>query len=518
MNDSATVLWIDDEIDLLKPHMMFLEQKGYQVDAINNGSDALEMIAEKKYDIIFLDENMPGLNGLETLQRIKKINQNLPVVMITKSEEESIMEDAIGSQISDYLIKPVNPHQILLSLKKNLENRRLISEKTTHNYQMEFRQIGMDLMQVRSMETWMELFKKIVYWELELDDIQDDSFHEILATQKGEANKLWADFVEDEYQDWLNNGQDAPLMSHTAFGKKVAPLLKDGTQTVLLMIDNLRYDQYKIILPEIEQYFRVSEENLYVSILPTATQYARNSFFAGLLPLEIKKKYPELWVGEADDEGKNLHENELLKHQLKRLGLGGLKTHYEKVTQHQYGKKLSEQVPNLLQNDFTVIVYNFVDMLSHAKTDMQVIRELADNEKAYRSLTLSWFRNAPLFDIIRQLADKKVRVIITTDHGTINVTQPSKLVGERSLNTNLRYKIGRNMSYQRKEVFEVKDPEKVFLPKSSISDVAVFARENRFFAYPNNYNHYVKYYRDTFQHGGISLEEMIIPLSILNPR
>ena len=516
--DNIQILWVDDEIDLLKPHIIFLEDKGYKVDKINNGSEALEMVEEKRYDLIFLDENMPGMDGLETLKHLKAMGNSIPVVMITKSEEESIMEDAIGSQISDYLIKPVNPKQILLSIKKNLETRRLVSEKTTSNYQQEFRQIAMDLAMVNDHESWEDLYKKLIYWELELDQLEDEGLNDILLTQKKEANSQFFKFISKNYEDWLQNGDEAPVMSHTVFKDWVKPVMDDGDKTMLIVIDNLRYDQWKVIKPIIEQYYITDEEKSFYSILPTATQYARNALFAGLMPSEIKKRFGDKWVNDTDEEGKNNYEDVFLEDQLKRLGKGDMKFGYRKITNHNAGKKLVDNISNLLVNPFNVVVYNFVDMLSHAKTDMKVIKELADNDKAYRSLTRSWFDNSPLLDMIRILRDKGVKLIITTDHGTINVEDPTKLIGDKSVNTNLRYKTGRNMSYQAKDVYEVKNPEDIYLPKQNINSVFVFAKEDLFFAYPNNYNHYVKYYTNTYQHGGVSLEEMIVPFAVLSPR
>lgn len=516
--DNIQILWVDDEIDLLKPHIMFLEDKGYSVDKINNGSEALEMVEEKRYDLIFLDENMPGMDGLETLKRLKAINNAIPVVMITKSEEESIMEDAIGSQISDYLIKPVNPKQILLSIKKNLDTRRLVNEKTTSNYQQEFRQIAMDMAMVNDYEGWEDLYKKLIYWELELDQLEDEGLNEILLTQKKEANSQFFKFISKNYEDWLHDGDEAPVMSHTVVKDWVKPVMDESSKTMLIVIDNLRYDQWKVIKPIIEQYYITDDEKSFFSILPTATQYARNALFAGLMPSEIQKRFGDKWVSDNDEEGKNNYEDVFLEDQLKRMGKGDMKFAYKKITNHNAGKKLVDNIANLLVNPFNVVVYNFVDMLSHAKTDMKVIKELADNDKAYRSLTRSWFENSPLLDMIKILADKGVKLIITTDHGTINVDDPTKLVGDKNVNTNLRYKTGRNMSYQAKDVYEVKNPEDIYLPKQNINSVFVFAKEDLFFAYPNNFNHYVKYYTNTYQHGGVSLEEMIVPFAVLSPR
>lgn len=517
--DKIRILWADDEIDLLKPHIMFLEEKGYEVITSTSGNEAVEIISREPIDIVFLDENMPGISGIETLSRIKAKRSEIPIVMITKSEEENLMEDAIGSKIADYLIKPVNPNQILLSLKKILENKRLVSEKTTSGYMQEFRNIGMTLSDRLSWPEWVEVYKKLVYWELELEKSNDASMHEILTMQKREANVAFAKFISQNYIDWLNGKDKAPPMqSHTLFKTKVAPMLdKDGGPVFFLLIDNLRYDQWKMLQPVINQYFRVEEEELFCSILPTATQYARNALFAGLMPSEIEKNFPKMWKNDDDEGGKNMHEEDFLAAQLKRIGKD-VKFSYHKITNYAAGKKLSESVNNLMQNKLNVIVYNFVDMLSHARTEMEVIRELADDDAAYRSITLSWFEHSALHDIIKIIADKKCRMVIATDHGTIKVTEPTKVVGDRNVNTNLRYKQGKNLDYVKKDVFEVRTPSDAFLPKNNVSSAYIFATNDMFFAYPNNYNHYVQYYRNTFQHGGVSLEEMIIPYISLVPR
>jgi len=511
------ILWVDDEIDLLRPHIIFLEKKGYVVDTCTNGTDAIDKIEQENFSIVFLDENMPGITGLETLMIIKEKRPTLPIVMITKSEEELIMEDAIGSQISDYLIKPVNPNQILLSLKKNLDHSRLVSEKTTSNYQQEFRKISMDLMDVRSHEDWSAIYRKLLYWELELEKIQDEGMIQILETQKKEANSLFFKFIKNNYEDWFYE-EEKPIMSHTAFKNYIYPSLKNGERSVLLMIDNLRFDQWKILEPLIHEYYTSAKEDSYFAILPTATQYARNAFFAGLMPLEIEKRFPEMWKNDTDEGGKNLFEKEFMLDQIKRLGLD-INAHYSKISSLNAGRKFVDNFKNITtSNHFTAIVYNFVDMLSHSRTEMEVIKELASNDKAYRSLTLSWFKNSPLFDIIKMAAKSGLKLYITTDHGTINAITPSKLVGDKNTSANLRYKQGKSLSYQKRDVYAVRDPHDIYLPKINVSSSYVFAKEDMFFAYPNNYNHYVKYYKNTYQHGGISLEEMIIPFIELDPK
>ncbi|MEX2597535.1 MAG: bifunctional response regulator/alkaline phosphatase family protein [Salibacteraceae bacterium] len=517
-NMQVKILWADDEIDLLKPHIIFLENKGYDVTAVGSGLEAIDEVEVRDFDAIFLDENMPGISGLEALSRIKALRPSVPVIMITKSEEETIMEDAIGSKISDYLIKPVNPNQILLSLKKNIDGKRLVSEKTTSGYQQEFRQIGMRLNDPLNWQEWMDLYKQIVFWEIELEQTADSGMQEVLSMQKDEANSQFSRFISANYIDWLNGDRDdRPQMSHTVIKDWVLPELSDNRPTFLIVIDNLRLDQWKIIQNAITDNFKVEDEKLFMSILPSATQYARNSLFAGLLPSEIEKRHPDLWVGEEEEGGKNMHEEALLNAQLKRLGQN-VPFSYAKVTNHNFGKKVSEGIHSLEKNQLNVIVYNFVDMLSHARTDMKVIKELAEDESAYRSLTLSWFEHSPLRDMMKSIAEMGAKMLVTTDHGTVHVKHPVKVVGDKNTNTNLRYKTGRNLNYKAKEVFEVMNPEDVFLPRGNVSSRYIFAQANDFFAYPNNFNYYVNYYRDTFQHGGISLEEMIIPFAVCNPK
>ena len=517
--ENICILWVDDEIDLLKPHIIFLEQKGYEVHTSNNGNEALDILKTKTFDIVFLDEQMPGLSGIETLEIIKVSFPNLPVVMITKSEEESIMEEAIGSNIADYLIKPVKPNQILLSLKKNLENKKLVSEKTTHAYQQEFRNISQEISNNLNFDEWKNIYKKLIRWELELEKSEDTSIIEVLKMQKEEANNAFSKFYEKNYINWVNtNSDDHPVMSHTLFKEKVLPILNNIERPLfLLVIDNLRYDQWKSIQPLIEEFYRVEKDEIFYSIIPSTTQYARNSLFSGLLPSEIVKKYPQYWINEWEEGTKNQFEKELLEEQLKRYGKS-IKFTYNKILNLNSGKKLLETIPNLINNKLNVIVYNFVDMLSHARTEMEIIRELADDESAYRSLMVSWFKHSSLFEIIKYLSEKNIDIIITTDHGSIKVDNPVKVVGDRETNSNLRYKFGKNLNFNKKHVFSVSNANSIYLPKHNVSTSYIFCKKNDFLVYPNNYNYYAKYYQDTFQHGGISMEENLIPVAYLKAR
>ena len=538
MAKNGTLLWIDDEIELLRAHILFLKGKEYEVDTATNGRDALDRCRERSYDLILLDENMPGLTGLETLTLIKEVQPTVPVVMVTKSEEEDIMNQAIGAKIADYLIKPVNPNQILLTLKKNIHKKDIITETTNTNYQQNMGRIAMQINDAATHEDWIEVYKSLVYWELELEHA-DNNMSEMLRMQKEEANNLFAKYIRRNYEEWFSplnsprggasthrgasvtppregQGGGRPLMSPDLFRDRIFPLLDQKEKVVLIVFDNFRYDQWKVISHELSGEFSFDEE-LYYSILPTATQYARNAIFSGLMPNKIAEMFPELWVDEDEEEGKNLNEAPLIQTQIDRYRRRDTFS-YHKINDAQGAERLVSQFRQFENNDLNVVVINFIDLLSHARTESRTLRELAADEAAYRSVTATWFRHSPLRELFALLAESDYKVVITTDHGSIRVNNPIKVVGDRNVNTNLRYKLGKNLSYNPREVYEIKDPRKVFLPSPNVSTAYIFAWGDNFFAYPNNYNHYVSYYRDTFQHGGISMEEMIVPFITLTPK
>lgn len=513
---TAKIMWIDDEVDMLKPHIVFLEQRGYSVTPVNNVNEALDILDQQNFSLILLDENMPGISGLDAIPMIKTRNSAVKIVMVTKSEEEHIMEEAIGSQIADYILKPVNPNQILLSLKKNLQEDDLVEQKTITSYQQEFRNLSMEIGYLHTHRDWADYYKKIINWELKFDKVFDTEFADLLQSQKEQANIQFAKFIENNYTDWLT-GSDKPMMSHTLFKDRLKNVVQEE-KVLLLMIDNLRYDQWKIIEPLFSRFYNKTSEDHYYSILPTATQYARNSFFAGLLPSEIEKRFPDQWFNDNEEGNKNEHEKMFLEDQMKRLGLHNRAMKYLKILNADFERKIYEEFNQYKNSDLLVIVYNFIDILSHAKTDNVIVDQLIRDDKTFRSLTYNWFENSSLLKIIRQAAENGFKLVITTDHGTIYVKKPSKVIGDRETSTNIRYKTGKSLTYEEADVWAITQPEKLFLPKGNLSSKYIFAKNNVFLAYPKNYNQYVNYYRDTYQHGGISLEECIVPISILEPK
>jgi DNA-binding response OmpR family regulator len=511
------ILWTDDEVEALKPHILFLEEKGYEIDTCSNGNDTIDLVRQNPYDLIFLDENMPGLSGIETLRLIKEVRTDIPVVMITKSDEEEIMEAAIGSEIADYLIKPVKPKQVLLAIKKILDLRRLVTEKTTTDYRQEFSRISNMISSASTFTDWTELYRKIVFWESELEKSTDPGMAEILKMQENEANNTFSKFMINNYTGWLNHeSSNRPLLSPDLFSGKIFPHVQQHKPLFFILIDNMRYDQWKTISAELSGLYRVIEEDIYFSILPTATQFSRNSIFSGLMPSAIAETMPEFWINDDEEEGKNNFEEELFTNQLARKGLK-YKWSYNKISSSLEGKKVNEKVRSMLENDINILVFNFVDMLSHARTEIGVIRDLANDEPAYRSLTRSWFLHSSLFELLKTLASNPVKVIFSTDHGTIRVQNPVKIIGDRKTSSNLRYKMGRNLDYDPKKVFELKNPEKAMLPKTNLSSRYIFALNKDYLVYQNNYNYYAGYYRDTFQHGGISMQEIMLPVACLEP-
>ena len=517
MPNNPKILWADDEIDLLKPHIIFLRSRGYEVDTACSGADALDMADATLYDLIILDENMPGISGLEALAAIKQRMPLLPVIMITKSEEENIMDQALGSKIADYLIKPVNPNQILLAIKKQLDAGRLVNEQTSVDYRREFAALSDDIGRADTIDDWYALYRRLMFWDMQLASA-NTGMDEMLALQRRDADTEFGKWMRRRYEDWAADpdASGRPLMSPELIPRRVMPLLDDGRKVFMILIDNFRLDQWLSVKPLLADIFSFDEQ-LYTSILPTATQYARNAIFSGLMPLKIAEMFPDLWVDEESEEGKNLNESPLLQTLFERFRRPA-RISYNKVNDSAGAERLLRDFPRLEDNDLNVIVVNFIDMLSHARTESKMIRELAKSDAAYRSITESWFRHSPVLELFRRIAERGHTVVLTTDHGTVRVEQPVKVVGDRNTNTNLRYKLGRNLAYDQKRVYEIRNPKRAGLPAPNISTAYIFALGHDFLAYPNNYNYYVQYYTGTFQHGGISMEEMLVPLITMTPK
>ncbi len=515
---AAKILWVDDEVDLLKPHILFLQAKGYEVDTANNGHDAVDMARSTPYDLIILDEMMPGMTGLETLPLIKQVRPTTPVIMATKSEEENIMNKAIGSKIADYLIKPVNPNQILLSIKKNVHRKELVTEQATADYRAEFSAISESLSRARTFADWCAVYRTLTAWEMELAESNDASVREVLEYQKNEANNEFAKFIRRNYKDWINSRRDdTPAMSHTLMRTDIFPEVERGGKTTLLLIDNFRYDQWRTVSPMLRGWFDVRREDFYCSILPTATQYARNAIFAGLMPLAIDKLMPEKWLNDNEEGGKNMYEEEFLRRQMNMCGKAW-RTTFDKLVRPEQGRRLIDNINRVYDADFSVIVYNFLDILSHARTETEIIRDLTEDDAAFRSLTRSWFEFSELFTILKMLSERGHRVVITSDHGTVRVDNAVRVIGDRETSANLRYKTGRRLQYDDRQVFAVHRPEEVQLPQSNLTSSYIFACNRDFLVYANDSNRFVRYYRGTFQHGGISMEEMIVPFIVLDPK
>jgi CheY-like chemotaxis protein len=520
MKNGKKLLWVDDEIELLRPHIRFLSDKGYNVDTATNGEDAISMVKREVYDLVFLDEMMPGIGGLKTLSEMKEVQPSLPIIMVTKNEAESLMEEAIGAKISDYLIKPVSPSQILLICKKFLEGKRIEQEHVSRDYVQEFSTIAGSLMSQMGPEEWINIYQKIVGWDLELDRHRETGLQNMLGEQKRDANNVFAKYIEDNYPNWIHESNDRPVLSTEIIPEFVIPEIDNNKTVFFFVIDCLRFDQWLLMEKLLSSDYTISRK-WYYGILPTATPYSRNAIFSGLYPSEIEKQYPEIWSkGQDDDNSRNRYEKELLDTQLQRLRVT-LKPEpkYIKILDPEFGRATEHNISSLSGARLVSIVVNFIDMLAHSRSDSDILREIAPNEPAYRSLTQSWFQHSWLLRMFQTIAKQKnVTVIVTTDHGSILSGRGAKVFGDREASTSLRYKYGRNLKVEDKHALFVKNPGDLKLPNRGITANYIIAKEDYYFVYPTDYHKYLNQYRNTFQHGGMSMEEMILPVVTMRPR
>ncbi|MCR4437878.1 MAG: PglZ domain-containing protein [bacterium] len=512
------ILWVDDEIELLRPHILFLESKGFAVTPVANAEDGIELIRRQEFDLVLLDEMLNGMDGLSALSRMKELRPSLPVVMVTKSEEESLMEEAIGAKISDYLTKPVNPSQILLICKKLLEGRKIESARLSRDYVAEFAQIAAAIASSPDWREWISLHVRLSQWEVELDQHPDLGLRQTLADQRRTCNIEFGRFVETHYPAWMRDG-DGPPLSVDVVSTFLAPLLKVGRNTVFMVIDNLRLDQWLTLEPMLYPYFNVTTD-YYYSILPTATPYSRNAIFSGLFPIELGRLFPDFWQkGQDDEQSQNRNERQLLDQQLARLGVRlRSEAKYIKVLDLEEARNVEKNARSLGGLPLVSIVVNFVDILAHSRSDSEVLKEITVDEPAYRSLTKSWFEHSHLFRTLQELAAAGATVVLTSDHGSIRVARGAKVIGDRETSTNLRYKFGKSLKADPKNAIIVRNPAAFNLPPRGLNTDYLIAKEDFYFVYPTNYHHYLSYYRDSLQHGGASMEEMILPVVRLEPK
>lgn len=512
------ILWADDEIELLHPHILFLEERGFDVTAVTNGDDAINQVRRNNFEVVLLDEHMSGKDGITTFAEIKTLRPGISTVMITKSEEEQLMEEAIGQQIDDFLTKPVNPSQILMVLKKLTEAAKINRDRIAREYIAQFNEISALIAAGANWRDWTDVHVKLSNWDIELERFPDLGLTDVLQDQKNQCNLEFARFVEDHYRDWIN-GKDSPLLSVGVVERFLASPLKQGKRILLLVIDCLRMDQYLAIEPLLAQLFNIKRD-YYYSILPTSTPYSRNAIFSGLYPNELERHFPDLWKrGEDDESSSNRFEHQLLDKQLAKLGVN-LKTDskYVKILDPEEADNVERKVASYFNLPLFSMVFNFVDILAHARSNSDVIKEMVRNEGSYRAITRSWFEHSSLFNILRAFANQDILIILTSDHGSIRTQRGAKVVSDKEASTNLRYKYGRNLKCDAKNALFIRDPEDYKLPRRGININYIIAKEDYYFVYPTNYHKYVNLYKNSFQHGGISLEEMILPIAIMEPR
>ncbi|MBI1928483.1 response regulator [Candidatus Poribacteria bacterium] len=514
------ILWIDDEIDFLKPHISFLEQRGYEITPAANGSDGLSLLKRGIYDAVLLDYMMPDMDGISLLSKIKKRYPHLPVVMVTQSEQQQVINEAIIHQADDFLMKPLGPKQIASVLTFLLEYDTIKADHTVQEYVIDFNKRRLLKQQeVMDWRTWIDIYAQLTEWELRLDELDmADDLRETHWMEKQECNALFARYVEDHYCDWLV-GEDSPVLSVDVLYKYVIPEIQVGKQVLFVVLDCMRLDHLLKIEPLLRAHFYMTK-HYYYSILPTATNYARNAIFSGLFPLEFSQRYPDLWV-EIDDENSsvNRYEKALLRLQLERHGLI-LKPspHYFKIFDTRGEVEYLQWISNVNRISLAAVVIDSLDLLTHKRSEIGLLKQIIPDETAFRTFVQGWFLHSGLYKILKLLADRGVTVVLTSDHGSILCQHAAKVSGDRSATNGLRFKFGGELVCDEESGLRITQPERYMLPDDYIGKNYVIAKEDYYFIYPNQFNDYKRQFHGGFQHGGISMEEMILPCVILEPK
>ena len=514
---SNRILWVDDEVELLEPHLLFLRQRDYQVDTASHGDDALELIRREPYDLVLLDEQMPGRRGLEVLEELRKEAPHVRVVMVTKSEEDQTMQEAIGRQVDDYLVKPASPRQVLSVVTRLLQGSRLQQQLAAQDFAGRFAELSQDKDRAEHWRDFFRLYSELVDWELRLEDAGESGLVDSVRALRVDLRREFGGHVRVEYPRWLRAEPDGrPTLSTDVVRRWLLPRIGDGP-VIFMIIDCLRLDQWRAMKALLTDVFEI-DEDLYSSILPTATPYSRNALFSGKYPDQIAERYPDWW---ARDEGSlNAFEDELFTRHLKELTGRDVGVVYEKVFTDAQAGELEARVRNAFKTDSVIsLVFNFVDLLIHGRSDSNLLMEVARDVPALRALTRQWFERSAALRILREAAAEGVEVVLTTDHGSILCERPVTVFARRDATDNLRYKFGQDLRAEEPDaVMAVNDETELRFPAGSLATNYLIGLEDYFFVYPTKLREYQARYKNSFLHGGISPEEMILPVATLRPR
>jgi DNA-binding NarL/FixJ family response regulator len=512
------VLWIDDEADLLESHRIFLREKGFEVDSASNADDAVEMLRRRQYGIVLLDEQMPGKRGLEAYREIRELDPLLPIVMVTKSEEDATLREAIGVDVRDYLVKPINPRQVLSVITRVLEGPRIRQQHIARSFVERFRAIEIERERTLDWRGWIARFSELVDWDIQLAHAREQSLYESLQSLYPDMRREFADFMRTAYPAWLHDLEgERPPLSIDVVGEFLLPVLERSRAALFVVIDCLRLDQWRVLQPLLTPYFDV-ETTHYFSVLPTATPYSRNALFSGLFPGEIAARFPDWW-GDREDESLNAHERELLEAHLAELNVPA-PVRYEKVSTAADSAELERRLSGAIAAEgVSAFVFNFVDLLTHGRSESAILYEVARDEMALRQITRQWFERSVLFSLLKDAARRGVPALLTTDHGSIHCQTPATVFAKRDATANLRYKFGEDLRAERAEhALLFSNSDHLRLPRRGLGGNTLLAVGDTFFVYPTKLREYQTRYRGSFLHGGVTPEEVILPIALLTPR